>query len=463
MTGPKVLSLRTERPALLSRICRYAALHKRLVSLLLCAAIVSGSFGLYKTGAQAQSSTYFASSCLGGWENTSLAEGEPDVRGLLDEHNSALLSGDRQAQIFCSGFAGEIPEGSTHTGVRAHISWQTRQVDPPATTTIVADESFESAAIEIIDLTEDEPAVIELPITEPVEVESVPGTDHVPDEAVESVVEESDPVEAESAADEPAPSEAEPAAETSAFIRYILPRAHAQELEEGASTTTEASAVSTAFFEVLYTLDGVVWHSLGLVEQVDGDSSFEIPISEFTSVDDLSELQLAVHTLPTVETRTDVLLDAMWVEVEYTGGLAPLEELLTPIEDVLITPAATVLSIRIFDKEIIIDARAAHGCEAETFRVDMSHERTRDARILLSGSAGEGAELEIGALPQGIDIRFAATNEYVYRPASGEETVELTLANERGAQEGDFTVPIIYTRQEPEQSSVICQINIVNQ
>jgi hypothetical protein len=41
--------------------------------------------------------------------------------------------------------------------------------------------------------------------------------------------------------------------------------------------------------------------------------------------------------------------------------------------------------------------------------------------------------------------------------------IEFTVTRQPGAEEGDFTIPIIYTLQDSNKtSSVVCQINILN-
>jgi hypothetical protein len=65
-------------------------------------------------------------------------------------------------------------------------------------------------------------------------------------------------------------------------------------------------------------------------------------------------------------------------------------------------------------------------------------------------------------LPNGIDIVFENNSDYEYRPDPSQDTLVLDIQNEEGSQKGDFSVLIIFTREEVEDSSVICQMNITN-
>ena len=138
------------------------------------------------------------------------------------------------------------------------------------------------------------------------------------------------------------------------------------------------------------------------------------------------------------------------------------EESIQPVIDIYIPPAPR-LSVREFKKRIVPDSRAFHSCEAEVFRIDISSKASAKAGIMLQRDSDAPYEVEIGGLPLGIDITFSKNNLYRYTQGAGDRSLELTITNQSGSQKGNFSVPIIYTQKGAKDSSVICQINIVNQ
>lgn len=140
----------------------------------------------------------------------------------------------------------------------------------------------------------------------------------------------------------------------------------------------------------------------------------------------------------------------------------PIAEEYVEPEIYVLAPQLPPLSVRKYTKEIVIDGGASHSCEAEVFRVDVSGKYSESARIIFSQNIYESYEMEIGGLPNGIDMQFDKTADYVYKPNLKDELVDITITVQSRAQKGDFTVPIIYTQKGIEDSSVICQINVVN-
>lgn len=139
-------------------------------------------------------------------------------------------------------------------------------------------------------------------------------------------------------------------------------------------------------------------------------------------------------------------------ESQSTLGL--LESLLSPEE----------LTVRRYDKDIVLDEAATHTCRADIFRADLNSSDFSRARVTLFQNRKKSLPsfLEIWALPAGIDVVFKANDEYTYTPGTRETVIEFDITRQTGAWEGDFTIPIIYTLQEWKGSSVVCQINILN-
>lgn len=122
------------------------------------------------------------------------------------------------------------------------------------------------------------------------------------------------------------------------------------------------------------------------------------------------------------------------------------------------------LIVRTYDKDIVIDPLATHTCRADIFRADLQTESSSRARVTLFQNKKKSLPsfLEIGALPPGLNVLFKANEEYTYTPGTRETVIEFDITRQAGAWEGDFTIPIIYTLTGNVPSSVVCQINIIN-
>lgn len=122
------------------------------------------------------------------------------------------------------------------------------------------------------------------------------------------------------------------------------------------------------------------------------------------------------------------------------------------------------LIVRTYDKDIVIDPAATHTCRADIFRADLQTESSSRARVTLFQNKKKNLPsfLEIGALPDGLNVVFRSNEEYTYTPGTRETAIEFDITRQIGAWEGDFTIPIIYTLTGGTPSSVVCQINIIN-
>nr|MBP9816452.1 hypothetical protein [Candidatus Paceibacterota bacterium] len=73
--------------------------------------------------------------------------------------------------------------------------------------------------------------------------------------------------------------------------------------------------------------------------------------------------------------------------------------------------------------------------------------------------------LEIGSLPVGIDIRFIGDTPYLvelFDDSPETFTLSANVFALEGAQEGSFSVPLVFTRTDGKESTVVCQINVLN-
>jgi hypothetical protein len=99
-------------------------------------------------------------------------------------------------------------------------------------------------------------------------------------------------------------------------------------------------------------------------------------------------------------------------------------------------------------------------CEVLNFTANISNTTSMIVELQLKQDATL-QNLEIGSLPQGIDITFLNNASYALPFASvdRQKTAILHIINYPYSQKGNFNIPIIYTNNE---STAICQINIIN-
>lgn len=261
------------------------------------------------------------SACLGGWNEPRNAEGSPEALAYetpyFSSENSAVLPENTAAEIFCGGFVADIPPQTEPKTLTLKLSWSVTQGAAPP---VVTGEDFMSSIGELFDAPNGSSFELEIPAN-PEKVEN------------SEVMEEPVPIEESTPATDPEPAPEAPAPEQgpTSFLDFFIPTAHAQEnfLEEVheeielVSTTTESvSAPSeSSFVEVRYTLDGVSWYSLGTFgEEEVVPTLFSIPIPPQTTWTDLSNFQVSIRTLPTLDAAPLVYLDGMELQVGYDAA-----------------------------------------------------------------------------------------------------------------------------------------------
>lgn len=537
---------------------RAVSLKSSLLWIVVGIIVILISVPFYAFVARANVYNLYAKTCLGGWGNTHLAAGPPEASEqsgvqVFTESNSARLNADVHAQIYCGGFTGDILKSTVPKKILVKFSWAVeypdlRSLETPdintesatstegvvqgANTESVSDQDDslpEESIVEEESLPQEEsPGTPETSETAPPEstetttVEEAPLTEEPTEETTPTLEQTSDPAEP---ASEPTPelSSEEPVS----FFNFLVPTAHAQEIkdeelgnvsttpiddmESEITTTTEAVSiapnVSYGLVEVIYTLDGVEWKSLGFVEKDEfAGKQFEIPIEEASEWEDISKIQIGVQSVPVLDGIAPIIyLDSVWIETEYeylqgdgdasqlagaVAGLfgigetsttspevldevpeeileeeALLEELPPGEPDVITMPdefPPLPVSKRLYEKEIVIDTNATHRCEANPFSVDVLGRHSFSTKVAITQNPEQEYEAEIGSLPDGIDVRFTKSDDYIYRPDSDEDTLSLRIRNEEGSLTGNFSVPVIFTEKGKTDSSVVCQINVVN-
>ena len=132
---------------------------KRLViaSSSLVVLIVLGTY--FAPKGAAESAIFYPTSCLGGWMNPSLAQGQPETTSNDDvsqfnPDNSAVLAANTNADIYCGSFTGTFPEKTKPTKILISLSWaqagNNAVVSHQSDQNIVG-ESFASSSLDILD------------------------------------------------------------------------------------------------------------------------------------------------------------------------------------------------------------------------------------------------------------------------------------------------------------------------
>jgi len=120
--------------------------------------------------------------------------------------------------------------------------------------------------------------------------------------------------------------------------------------------------------------------------------------------------------------------------------------------------------VRRLAESVAVDPSAKHTCKVDIFRTDISDVSTSLLSVKFYGTSLLAAyDAEIGSLPNGIDVRFEKNNDYLYDFRGKETTLALVVNKQDGSLSGDFTIPIIFTHKGKKESSVICQLNLVNE
>ena len=252
--------------------------------------------------------------------------------------------------------------------------------------------------------------------------------------------------------------------------------------------------VSYGLVEVLYTLNGVDWKSLGFVKENEfGSKDFEIPIEEASQWEDISKIQIGIKSLPILDDVLPVIfLDSVWLEAEYKYEEQEFIEIIDEIfeeevvEDEIIEEenegpvlgegAGESQSLPEFiSKEnmgeifteravqnITLNRFATHSCKAVNFNISLEEEDEVFETFELTGSSKLGGKLIIGSLPKGIDARFVENNSYELKTTSLTKSAKVKFTRGRGAQKGSFNVSLIYQLNPLMPSNVLCQVNVIN-
>jgi hypothetical protein len=201
------------------------------------------------------------------------------------------------------------------------------------------------------------------------------------------------------------------------------------------------------------------------------------------------KIQISVRSVPVLDGATPVIyLDSMWIEAEYeylnkneinttttdtvdnlsqmNKEIPQTKEETTNVEDFQIEELSKDVSLLETEdknslKETVVNLNAVHRCNVSPFSLNVYENHNLNTNILLTKILSGNYELKIGERPQGIDVKFAENDNYIYNPKPDENTVSISVLNTIGSVRGNFSVPIIFTEKNTN-SSFIFQINIVN-
>jgi len=280
-----------------SRFFNFFRMHYRKGLFLgLAVIIVAVSFfTLIRTRADIYKANLYASSCLGSWQNPTQAEGLPDVQeggAYFTKDNSAYAS-ENNLQIYCGGFKGDTPVDAVPKKFTLKLSWLV---------TANAITNTEDTNNQPVDNNTNQDQIN--PSSDVPSGDFITIPESTPNTPVENNINNS----------------------PTSFLS--VPVALAQEISssEGNNSSDNynqdqiqvVTVPSDDLLEVLYTLDGTEWKSLGRVNAENWkDASFEINDPNINNWEDLSKIQISIQTLQTNGTPPVVYLDSAYLEVVY--------------------------------------------------------------------------------------------------------------------------------------------------
>ncbi len=404
----KVLIIEFSKEAFNKYFSKYKHLLSPIATILFV--LVAGTLILKS---HAEVTSLYSTKCLGNWENSHNAEGEPDVAKGEDfsAKNSAIFN-NTKAQIFCGGFHGTIPEEGNPEKVVVKFSWTfadelitekndsdifdnqentSTQINTDETNTdntsagsdTGSDSNSEDQSGSGTDTessTEDTGTTDtgtdtntdtgssseDQSTTEDVQSDPAPESNGDSINLFESIfpkafAEEGDVASDNGPADVPSDVASEEAPVDSSAEEHVLPETDTEVLEvdpsdieevnpsdvehidniepvdhgQGSGVRSDAEVISiddikgtkeeevikeapNDFLEVLYTLDGSDWKTLGFVSVNNWkQASFEISDPQVVLWQDLSNLQISVRSIQKIDKQPIVYLDSIYIEVEY--------------------------------------------------------------------------------------------------------------------------------------------------
>lgn len=244
-----------------------------------------------------------------------------------------------------------------------------------------------------------------------------------------------------------------------AFLAQYIPRVYAEEAEEG-TVAVPAVEGSTSEVDSIVPIQSEQSNTEVATEssEVQADSPVEEPVVQITP--DTS----GVSQVEAIEIEEEIEISQE--ENQQEDFFEDVEDFFN-FEEPIFEPFVSrytppTLSTRNFTKQLSISHSASHRCSAERFSINLSGKTNETTNIILNRSIEDDLLLEMGSLPKGIDIQFSSNQDYSYAPNPEENSVNISIVNEKQSQKGNFMVPIFLTKRGVQDSTSVCQINIIN-
>jgi len=315
--------------------------------------VVAVAVGISMTS-QAQTTRFYPSKCLGSWRNVDNASGEQESLGgvLITTDNAARVS-TTDEEIFCSDFAGEIPDSTKITSVSIKLALAVvgTGVEMSSSVVDVVPEEENSSGDEVID--DDASIDEEIPpgtseetgeetsglfslrraFAQDTDGEEENGNgsseEKLPEPSGEEGTVES-PSEEPSIPDEPVLSEEggeSTEADDSLEEQEIPPEV--SEPQEEPFEEGEAEYVATdALLDVSYTIDGERWIRAGGVSRYDifdGVATLWLPGMFWEEIASTQVRVAASEGIEDVDIQ-EVLLDSVWIEIDHEKIISEVSE-----------------------------------------------------------------------------------------------------------------------------------------
>jgi len=451
---------------------------------------------------------FFPENCLGGWENPQNAEGLPNVDEEVifwNKENSAFLD-NSNAQIFCGNFSGTVVKDIFPEKFVVKFSWlitdspileieqdildneQQIEINDEDTNTEDESENIESGEIdvpeEIVDIPQDiEPGIIEnventedalIETPEPVaedealslkkknslffglikkvfaqeEPEVIPEVipeDVNPDITEEEAILVEDLILEESILEEPEEVEIINDPDVSGEIEIDN-----ENIEISPSLNIEEEVLEEKhlddFLEVSYTTNGSDWTVFGLVNKYNWQNAeFEIPFEDIVTWNNISNLQIRVQNLPSIDSQPVVYLDAMWLEVSYIE-IEEERPVVTEIEE---------------EELVIFSPEALHTCSINPFSKVVQRGDTTDFEVnLLPNDKNKPYQIFFGQTPGGVELSIP--NIVSTSSLPDDQPVSFLAVAYPDAQLGSFNLILVYTEENKAGDPIpnFCQFNL---
>ncbi len=326
-------------------------------------ALIAGLF-IYSKWANAGSANLYPGNCLGTWQNPDKAQGRPDSSileggqesNLITKENSTVFSEGGIKEIYCGSFNGDLSENEIKLikSVNLKFSWLVTDeelttatssiiiIQPPATSSEEVVQNTDYIVNQILNnINADEVQLIISTTTPEIMIttdsiqpspEATAGTASSPQaseiENVAAIGNSAEIINEQPEITAPTP-EVATSSPTSFWWRKFsfffaedqVPNTGITNNELGIMNQTATSSLNNPlsltgdFLKVSYTLDGVNWQELGMVNKNNWqNASFEISVYQ---LEDIKKIQIKIESLPIVNKTPFVYLDGMALEVDY--------------------------------------------------------------------------------------------------------------------------------------------------